>query len=133
LIHLREITDPSFGEVCFTIDEYTVHLVFLSDEMPMPLTEAQHRGFPLGGKYSAQLHKAHIPQGQDHLHIYSKKNQLFALNIDGTAHDSSHGTQIPNKVADALRQHYPEFVLPPDNFIESGPADIDTRYQALLE
>ena len=113
--------------------QHTVHLVFLTDEMPMPLAEAQHRGFPIGGTYTAQLHKAHTPQSQDHLHIYSKKNQLLALNKDGSAHDRSHGTRTPNKVADALRQHYPDFVLPPDNIIESAPTEIDTAYQALLE
>jgi hypothetical protein len=129
---VSDITDPTFDEVYFAIDEYTIHLVFRTGEMPIPLTEAQHRGFPLGGKYSAQLHKAHIPQGQDHLHIHSKKNQLFALNTDGTAHDGSHGAYIPNKVADAIRQHYPDFILPPDNLIESVPFDIDTAYQALF-
>ena len=85
------------------------------------LDEAQHRGVPLGGKYSAQLHSAHTPpRGQQHLHVYAKNNQLFALNMDGTAHDQSHQTQIPRKVADAIRQQFPTFVVPPSNFIESA-------------
>ena len=126
-------TDPSFSEFCFSVDETTVHLVFPSDEIPMTLMEAKHRGDPLIGKYSAKLHKAHIPQGQDHLHVYAKNNELFALNIDGSAHDRSHGNNIPNRVADAIVKKYSEFTLSPGNIIESAPADIQSAYRALFE
>ena len=81
-------------------------------------------GFPLGGQYSAQLHNAHSEVGQKHLHVYAKNNQIFSMNIDGTAHDKSHRTRIPNKVANAINKYFPDFTLPPDNFIESASEEI---------
>jgi hypothetical protein len=57
------------------------------------LGEAKQRGTLLGGKYS---------------------------NKDGTAHDRSHQVQIPNKVADAIRAKFPDFVIPPNDFKLGG-------------
>ncbi len=96
------------------------------------LREAQLKGEPLTGTYSTQYHSAHIKDGQDHLHVYCKQNQLFAMNRDGSAHDRSHQTQIPNKVADAIRTKFPDFTLPPSNFIESAPPEIESKYAQLL-
>ncbi len=85
------------------------------------LDEARHRGEPLYGPYSVQDHGAHAPPGEDHIHVYCKNNQLFALNKGtGTAHDQSHGTKIPNKLAKALQQKFPDLTLPPNNFIETA-------------
>lgn len=83
------------------------------------LRKAMHRGRPLGGKYSAQRHQAHTAEGKTHLHVYARNNQLFAINVDGSAHDTSHGIRIPNKVADAIRRKFPEFRVPADNLIKS--------------
>lgn len=94
--------------------------------------EAQHKGHPLGGKYSAQLHPPHGGQGQQHIHVYARNNQLFALNIDGTAHDKSHGVQIPNKVAAAIRQHFPSFTIPANNLIEYANDDAEIAAIASL-
>jgi len=66
----------------------------------------------LGNGYSAYKHPPHVPGCQYHLHVYFKQNQLFSLNQDGTAHDQSHGTQIPGKVMDALQQKFPAWTLP---------------------
>ena len=85
------------------------------------LTEAKHKGVPLHGPYSVQKHSAHVQPGEPHVQVYLKNNKLFALNMhSGTAHDKSHEIQIPNKVADALRQKFPDITLPPNNFIESA-------------
>jgi len=91
------------------------------------LLEAHYRSKPIGGTYSADFHTAHINPGLDHLHIYCKNTMHFAMNIDGTAHDRSHGTRIPNKVADGIRRYFPQFKLPPDNFIEAAPSDVQLR------
>ena len=112
-----------YGWYFFAVDNFTVHIFLLDvrdgqNIASFVLDEAQHRGTPLGGQYSAQLHHAHTPQGQQHLHVYAKNNQLFALNIDGKAHDRSHGVQIPNNVADAIRSRFPNFVIPQNNYIE---------------
>ena len=87
----------------------------------------------MGGKYSALLHKAHVPGGQDHIHVFARQNQLFAINRDGTAHDRSHGVRIPNRVADAIRAEFPNFNLPLDNLIESAPEPVQKRYLFLVD
>lgn len=104
----------------FVLDEYAVHILFDSEEI-QNITEAKYKGTPLGGSYAAQLHQAHSSVGQEHLHVYCKNNQLFSLNVDGTAHDKSHGVRIPNKVASAIAKQFPSFKIPKDNLIESAP------------
>jgi hypothetical protein len=85
------------------------------------LDEARHRGEPLYGPYSVQDHGAHVQQGEAHIHVYYKNNQLFALNKgSGTAHDQSHGIKIGNKLAKALKQKISDLTIPPNNFIEAA-------------
>ena len=96
------------------------------------ITEARAKGKPIGGQYSAQLHGLRTPVGQPRLHVYARNNQLFALNIDGSAHDDSHRTLIPNTVADAIRQHFPAFNVPRDNYIENADAEINRLALTLL-
>lgn len=125
----------SFKEFCFEseitdcewyslqIEEVTLNILLdpndLGSSTPMLLKEANHRGKSLGGAYSYVKHPPHIPDGQYHLHIYKKQNQIFALNFDGTAHDQSHGIRIPNKVADAIQRLFPNVKLPTGNLIET--------------
>ena len=111
----------------FTVDSFAVHILFSASKAG-PLLEGKSKSFELGGAYSAQLHQAHTSVGQTHIHVYAKNNQLFAMNQDGSAHDRSHGSQIPNKVAQAITQKFPGFTLPPDNFIEAAPAEIVTTF-----
>lgn len=85
------------------------------------IDEARHRGEPLTKTYSTIKHPPHTLKGKSHLHVYCKNNQLFAINIDGSAHDQSHGVIIPKKVAKVIRQKFPDFKLPADNYIESAP------------
>jgi hypothetical protein len=114
---------PNYVWFTFQVEEYIIHILFDSSTTSV-LTEAKHKGTPLDGQYSAQLHSAHSSVGQQHIHVYEKNNQLFSLNKDGTAHDASHQTQIPNKVANAIKSKFPDFNLPPNNFIESAPTNI---------
>lgn len=126
-----------FREFCnyewfsFTLENYVVHILFSKSE-PGPLLEGKSKYVELGGVYSAQLHQAHTSVGQTHIHVYARNNQLFALNQDGSAHDRSHGSKIPNKVAQAITQKFPDFTLPKDNFIESAPAEIVSAFGHLL-
>ena len=97
------------------------------------LFEARHVGRPLVGQYSAVLHKAHGTAGQDHLHVFARRNQLFALNVDGTAHDASHGAVIPRRVAQAIQAKFPQFQIPPDGVIEAVDHEVDDCWTALFE
>lgn len=101
-----------------TVDKYTI-VIYTQGEMNSLLTEAQPKGVPLVGVYSYRKDPPHIPSGQYHLHLFMKQNQIFAINKDGTAHDRSHGAQIPKKVADALRKEFPDWTIPESGLIES--------------
>lgn len=134
LISFKEFlteSEPKYQWFSFEVEDYSVHVLFDAQESNI-LTEAKHKGSPLGGQYSAQLHSAHSSTGQQHLHVYAKNNQLFSLNKDGTAHDQSHKTQIPNKVAKAITNKFPDFSLPKDNFIESAPFHVQMSVESQL-
>lgn len=97
------------------------------DKEFLDLKEARHKNISLTGPYIANLDSPHVPQGQKHIHVYYKTNQLFAINVDGSAHDKSHGVKIPGKVAKALSDVLPNFKLPKDNIIESLISNKDYR------
>lgn len=113
------------------VGEEIVYILFKTEES-MTLNEAKNRGLPVGGQYSIQFHGSHSPVGMNHLHAYERNNQLFALNIDGTAHDRSHGVRIPNKLAKAITHYFPNFKIPQDNMIESAPISVDFIARQLL-
>ena len=119
----NESRKASYEWFTFEVDNHVVHILFVPAEKGV-LEEAMHHGIPLGGQYSAQLHNPHSAVGQHHLHIYAKNNKLFAMNIDGSAHDNSHGRRVPNRVAAAIAQQFPQFKLPKDNLIENAPEEI---------
>lgn len=96
------------------------------------INEARSKGKPIDGQHSAQLHGPYTAAGQSHLYVYARNNQLFALNIDGSAHDDSHRALIPNKVADAIRKHFPSFNVPRDNYVENADAEINRIALKLL-
>lgn len=122
---------PSYEWLTFSVEDYLVHVLFESSTVSL-INEAKYKGMPLGGQYSAQLHGAHSPIGQQHIHVYAKNNQLFALNKDGSAHDANHQIQIPNKVAKAIQSNFPGFTLPPNNIIESAPLVVLEAFRAQL-
>lgn len=114
------------------VDEFILQIYPADDDSVATITEAQHKGEPLYGPYSVQDHSAHVEPGEDHIHVYLRKNQLFALNKpSGTAHDQSHGIKIPNKLAKAIRQKFPGITLPPNNLIENAP--LVNRIALMLE
>ncbi len=116
------------------IDNLFFHIIFKTLDEGI-LNEAKHKGIPVGGKYSIQFHKSHADFGWDHLHAYEKNNQLFALNINGTAHDRNHGVVIPNKLVKGIRKYFPDFVIPKNNVIEWSPLEIELniKFMMLLE
>lgn len=97
----------------FDSDDGIVHVL-----LELPLHEAQHRGKPLGGQYSATVHPPHDPRGQKHIHVYAKQNNLLALNWDGSTRHGKPGTRIPARVAAALAQRFPDLKLPDNNILE---------------
>lgn len=58
-----------------------------------------------------------------HAHTYARnsKNQLYAVNVDGTGHDGSSGKQIPEKHADFFRGK--GYKVGPDNILEELNVD----------
>ena len=90
------------------VDEFTVHLYCDDLDARIFLLEADGRGTPIGGPYSVQYHTAHTNPGHNHIHVYCKQNQLFALNANGSAHDRSHGITIPNKVVRGIQKYFPD-------------------------
>lgn len=72
----------------------------------------------LGKGRSIMFHKAHIPDGQDHLHFRVDGAKIAAVNKDGSAHDRSHGVQLQRWAMDGAKSHYPDFKLPKDGLIE---------------
>jgi hypothetical protein len=105
----------------FEIGDWTVFYYADEGTMEVLLRESRQRGAPLTGAYSVRKDQPHNPPpvGKYHLHVYQKNRELFAINFDGTAHDQSHGVQIPKKVADALRARFPKLEIPENNLIES--------------
>ena len=80
----------------------------------------------IGRGYSVEKHSPHTSENQYHLHLYRKQNQLLAINKDGTAHDQSHGLEIPKYPLGYLRKNFPEFDIPENGIIESyipGPME----------
>ncbi len=117
--------------VALQFGRFTLFVHSDDPDMDELLTEARHRGKPLTGPYSAIRHKAHTPVGQDHLHVYKKQNEIFAINQDSSGHDASHRVGIPNAAAKAIRQQYPNWILPANNFIEN--IDDPHRIALLME
>ena len=115
-------------------DGEVIHILFKNCKTSA-LYEAKNRGITAGGAYSLQYHKKHSIVGMDHIHGYERNKQLFALNVDGTAHDKSHGVRIPNKLAKGIKHHFSDIVIPPRNIIEwthQAEQDIAIAQQFLL-
>lgn len=65
---------------------------------------------------------------QDHIHVYSKQNQLYAINKDGTPHDGSKA-QIGKKEIDFLKKI--GFTPPADGILEWITLDMNREYYEL--
>lgn len=132
--HFPDADGPFLAGIRVTllVEDYVINIYSGGGEAQRLLTEAKHRGIPLGGQYSAQRHGPHTPKGQHHLHVYAKNNELFAINKDGTAHDDSHGAQIPSKVHRSLRNLFPDYNIPSNGFLESADGVLPPDAQVLL-
>ena len=105
-----------------------------SDRFPIRVLLERELYQPIPGtKYKVRFDKANIStKTQAHAHVVQKGNQLFAVNTDGTAHDRSHNTRIPNNVANYLRDC--GYDIPTDNYLENMDLeDGEYYYQVLLE
>ena len=105
--------------IVLTIDVYTVEIFYNEENTITQIDEAKHRGIHIGGPYSAKYHKAHTNPGKDHLLFYNRQNKLFAMNVDGTGHDGSSGTKIPNRIVKGVKQTFPNVKIPDDNIVEN--------------
>lgn len=56
------------------------------------------------------------PGNLRHIHIYRKGRHLFAMNLDGTAHDGCHHVKIDPKLHNFLKSK--GFIIPPNGLIE---------------
>jgi hypothetical protein len=122
------------------VDEYLVSIYLGENDVRGKniLEEARQKGLiSLGGVYSANVHPANILGIKKHIEVFQKNNKLFAMNYDGTGHDGSKGTRIPNKVADAIRNKLSGFYVPDDQIIEcvaNNPTDlIDEKTGKLIK
>ena len=104
-------------------EELTLSIICSDLDAKLALTEAQHRGTPIGGPYSIQFHKAHVRPNKDHIEVYKRNNYLYAFNTDFISHDGSRGIRIHNRVAATIKQLYPDIVIPDDNIIRECTAD----------
>ena len=68
------------------------------------------------------------PGNQKHMHIYVKQNEVFAINVDGTAHDGYHNVKIPDEIAPFIQSK--GITLPPNNIIECLTSE---RQKSLLQ
>lgn len=89
--------------------------VFATDSFDKTLLESKCGKI---GQYTYRIDGAHSEVGFPHIHVLLKGNELFALNIDGSAHDGSHGVRIPNVIKDALPKIFPSCKIPENGMIE---------------
>lgn len=69
------------------------------------------------------------PGNQRHIHIIAKSGELFAMNVDGSAHDGCHGVQIPDTVVDFIKKK--GFSVPDNHIIEM--VNVDMPIHLLVE
>jgi hypothetical protein len=123
----RFLRDQSSGFVIYHYDTDDAEARKLIQEV---LTE-EKKSVELGRGKSIVHHKAHIPDGQDHLHFQVKGSNVYAVNKDGTAHDRSHGKQMQRWTLDGAALHYPGFKMPKDGLTEeilaNGKAELLTE------
>ena len=83
----------------------------------LDLSEA-HKPIELGKGRAILYHPAHVKPGQPHLHFTVKGQKVAAINLDGTAHDQSHGIRLQRWALDGLKAHFPHFNRLEDGLIE---------------
>jgi len=101
-----------------------VHIYFHDSEVEELLLEAQHRGKPIGGIYSAIKHPAHTPNGQQQCSVNQFDCSSHKGEDAGSTHDSWHGQPLPQAVIDGIRQHFPKFTIPAFGILEAASPEI---------
>ena len=110
---------PELRLMVITIEEYTLYLYY-TPELENVIQEANKRGErDLPGRYSVSKHKPHTTEGEYHLHIYDRNNQIGSINQSGKGHDGYSGTQLPKKIIPQLQKLFRQFKIPDDGIIES--------------
>lgn len=98
-------------------DDYILHIYTSNSVLKKNLLESKFGNI---GQYSYRIDPPHNnTNGQRHLHGYLKGNEIFAINIDGSAHDGCHQTTIPQKFLDELPKIFKGVKIPENGLIES--------------
>lgn len=94
----------------------------ISDQMMELKLLLEKKDIELGNQYTARLDRdpAHQPPKpeKDHIHVFKKGKELFAINRDGTAHDGCHNVKIPGAIFNVLQNKFSDFKFPPSRIIE---------------
>lgn len=101
------------------LPDAVVHVLVLPDEYGALLQEG--RWEELGNRHKVRFDRAHYGDGKDHYHVakVNSRNDLFAINADGTGSHGSTGMKISNDVAVELKRKYGDDIrIPPGNIIE---------------
>lgn len=101
------LKDVCFDAIYFDESSSGVMLECLCE----PIPGIKRYGYRIDIPYGEQR-----PGHQKHMHIYVKGKELFAINVDGTAHDGYHNVQIPNKIIPFLKDK--GITIPQNNIIE---------------
>ena len=108
------------------LTDYYLESIIISEDV---YNEIDNRGFIVeakstsgdisGTKYSYRIDRPfgeQKPGNLKHIHIFVNGNELFAMNVDGTAHDGCHKVKIPQVVNDFMVKK--GFKVPTDGIIE---------------
>lgn len=101
------------------VDDITLDEVLMT-EMEDLSEGKDHFSKVLGTTYTYRIDKPRGipgPGNLKHIHLYAKdKKQVFAMNLDGSAHDGYHQVEITKEIASFLRNK--GFTVPANNLIE---------------
>lgn len=90
---------------------------FMNVEDKQLLNEGWLKNVP--NPYSARVERG-IGANQElqHIHVFHKEKQIFAMNSDGSVHDGASG-KIPNKIFTWLNNNLPDWNWPSNKLVES--------------
>ena len=115
---------------CFTVElcDCFLHIYFennpqmivepFSSESSL-LQESKTQNVGRGVEIRFDRNHAFSDTSKDHIHVYKRGKELFAINRDGSSHDGFHSITIPSSVYGFIRDNYPDFILPTNRVIES--------------
>lgn len=107
-------------EKTIDIEGLTFKIFIHSESEVQQINESKDKGRKLVGTYTYDIHNAHNPTGEYHIHLRDKGNEILSMNkVSGTAHDGYHGVRIPNKAFKALKKELPDWNWPESQILES--------------